>query len=270
MWEMMIKKFLQILILLVWLLLASVQQFAIFDIFNTNSLHLYLIVIGCAIPQFAILFFYYKTQMSKVFVWICFVLYLLCIEWNIFAFLITLFDGHIGLSTTAGVLNIAGCIISAVVINKKLKASEVLIKERTGCTNKRYVKKLLLHILGLLFWVILAIIQHLAVLDLFETNGWFLYLIAVICASMQLLILFSYYKTQACKVLLWMCLILYVFGFTWNFLCLFLICRIGIMTTGATLNIVGTVVSIIVIERQGKDKRDKKDRLTIKSQAPNY
>lgn len=67
--------FLQLSLFIIWGLFMLIQHIAAFDVFDTNSWHLYLIACIAALHHYLIVYFSKKVFKFKFFFWICGILY---------------------------------------------------------------------------------------------------------------------------------------------------------------------------------------------------
>ena len=67
--------FLQLSLFLIWGLFMLIQHIAAFDVFDSNSWHLYLIACIAALHHYLIVYFSKKVFNFKILLWICGILY---------------------------------------------------------------------------------------------------------------------------------------------------------------------------------------------------
>ena len=74
---------------------------------------------------------------------------------------------------------------------------------------KQILKNVLLSLVSLLLWLFLLLVQHIATFDLFETNLWYLYLIAAGSAILHYLTFLLLNKISKFTFFLWLCGLIY-------------------------------------------------------------
>ena len=69
------KRFFQLVMLITWGSLVLIQHIAAFDVFDSNSWHLYLIACGAAFLHYLLLCFFRRTSKSNAISWFCGIVY---------------------------------------------------------------------------------------------------------------------------------------------------------------------------------------------------
>lgn len=122
--------FLQLGLFICWGTLMMVQHISTFDIFDSNSWHLYLIACSAALLHYLIIYFSNKFFKIKAFFWICGVLYIIGSCAKIMQlFLVPLYQHYpLGLTVLCFILDAMGVLI--IVLKDRLTV------KKTGDSSK--------------------------------------------------------------------------------------------------------------------------------------
>ena len=122
---------------------------------------------------------------------------------------------------------------------------------------KQILKRILLPLALWILWLFLLFVQHIAAFDVFETNLWYLYLIAAGSAILHYLTFLLLNKISKSTFFLWLCGLLYgicTCGKIWQ-LCLVPYCQpypLGLTVLCLVQDSIGVAIAAAVIWKTQK------------------